>query len=194
MIPSRETIEDLATQTAFEPRQLEIVLRLRDLLQALRNESVLDASLALKGGTPLNLCFGPPPRLSVDLHFNFIGAVDRDAMLAARPDVEAGVERLARRRGYRAQWSRPEHAGRRAFLRYASALGGEATIVIDVNYLHRVPLAGIEERVIWDPGTGDPVTARVVSTGQVHAPTLMGLAPSTKNAANLRRLNAIARV
>jgi predicted nucleotidyltransferase component of viral defense system len=61
----------------------------------------LGSVLALKGGTALNLCFGPPKRLSVDLDFNYMGHRDREKMLADRPRVEQAVAELARRKGYR---------------------------------------------------------------------------------------------
>jgi hypothetical protein len=47
--------------------------------------------LALKGGTALNLMFGSPARLSVDLDFNYIGQEDREGMQADRPEVERAI-------------------------------------------------------------------------------------------------------
>jgi len=76
MIPSRETLIEAQGRTQFAAPQLEIVIRLRDLLERMAADRDLVDGLVLKGGTPLNLCFGPPPRLSVDLDFNYIGAVD----------------------------------------------------------------------------------------------------------------------
>ena len=54
---------------------------------------LLGRSLALKGGTALNLPADVPPQLSVDLDFNFVGALDRDEMLRQQPEVEVSVER-----------------------------------------------------------------------------------------------------
>jgi predicted nucleotidyltransferase component of viral defense system len=73
-------------------------------------------SLVLKGGTPLNLCFGVPPRLSVDLDFNYIGAADRAVMLKARPNIVAALERLGRRAGYQVQRSAEDHAGQKFYV------------------------------------------------------------------------------
>jgi hypothetical protein len=51
----------------------------------------LSRVLALEGGTPLNPAFGPPTRLSVDLDFNYIGQVDREAIrLDSQPSLELG--------------------------------------------------------------------------------------------------------
>ncbi len=175
MIPSRETLAALQQDTGFEARQLEIVIRLRDLLGGVRHDAYLDPRLVLKGGTPLNLCFGPPPRLSVDLDFNYVGAVDRQGMLAEQQPVIDSIERLARRAGYTIQRSAPEHAGRTLFLRYRSALGNEARVQVDVSFLHRVPLATVQVRPIWGPsGTGE-VDARVVGTPELVAGKLVAL-------------------
>lgn len=97
MKPSRATLTDLAAKHRFGAVGIEIVCHLLDVLEAVDAGAELRARLALKGGTALNLMRDPPPRLSVDLDFNDIGAVDRDEMLAERPRVLAAVERVGRR-------------------------------------------------------------------------------------------------
>jgi predicted nucleotidyltransferase component of viral defense system len=72
MIPSRETLIELQKAHRFSARILEIVVRLRGILKSVGENQFLSNSLVLKGGTVLNLCFGPPPRLSVDLDFKII--------------------------------------------------------------------------------------------------------------------------
>ncbi len=169
MIPSRETLLGLQAVHKFTARYLEIVLRLRDLLRAMGQDRILSGSLVLKGGTALNLCFGSPPRLSVDLDFNYVGALDVKQMKAERPKVLSSLERLARRAGYRIQSSAEEHAGKKLHLRYASALGGEGTLQIDVNFLHRIPLGPIQELALWNPAETETVIAQVVNSAELIA-------------------------
>ena len=138
--PSRETLLALQGDTGFAAGQLEAVLRLSDLLDAIGQHPQLEDRLLLTGGTALNLCFGPPPRLSVDLDFNYVGQIDRAAMERERPDIEAAIEQVARRAGYQVQRSAREHGGRTFFLRYRSAFGNDASVRVDVNFLHRIPL------------------------------------------------------
>lgn len=71
--------------------------------------------LVLKGGTVLNLCFGPPKRLSVDLDYNYIGHLEREKMGEERSRVEEAVYELSRRRGYQPQRSADSFAGRKIF-------------------------------------------------------------------------------
>jgi predicted nucleotidyltransferase component of viral defense system len=89
--------------------------------------------LALKGSTALNLAFGPPSRLSVDLDFNYTGSEEREGMVEQRPEVERAVAVMARAGGYQLQWSRAEHAGRKAYLRYLSTAGTADRIELDLR-------------------------------------------------------------
>ncbi|OFV84913.1 MAG: hypothetical protein A2W26_00400 [Acidobacteria bacterium RBG_16_64_8] len=112
MIPSRETLQRLQSRWNFALDPLEIVLRLGELLRAVRHDETLRDRLALKGGTALNLCHGVPRRLSVDLDFNDTGASEREQMQSDRPLIAAALERIARRAGYQVQRSREAHAAR----------------------------------------------------------------------------------
>ena len=169
MIPSRETLFALQKEHGFSARILEIVVRLRDLLKSVGEDQLLSGSLVLKGGTALNLCFGPPPRLSVDLDFNYIGALEVERMNEDRPRLIAALERIARRAAYRIQSSAEEHAGKRLYLRYTSALGGEGSLQIDVSFLHRIPLGDIRDLPVWNPGERDVVLTKVVAEDELIA-------------------------
>jgi hypothetical protein len=118
MRPERDELLAAAAETRFPAETLEKVARLGELVVEIGRHPLLGRSLALKGGTALNLLADVPPRLSVDLDFNFVGALDRDEMLRQRPEIEASVERISRALGYRIQRSREEHAGRKLFLGY----------------------------------------------------------------------------
>ena len=139
----RDRINALAAESGFPPELLEKVIRLGEVAALIARHPLLSRILALKGGTALNLFGGPPPRLSVDLDFNYIGALDRQAMLQERPDVERAVAAIARELKYRIQWSRDEHAGRKIFLNFSGASGSGDRIEVDVNFSQRLPLAAL---------------------------------------------------
>lgn len=94
--PSRETLLRLSAETGFQPRALEILMRLGGVLAEIGQDEILGPRLLLKGGTALNLAAADPPRLSVDLDFNDIGAPEREQLERDRPLLDYGVERLAR--------------------------------------------------------------------------------------------------
>lgn len=113
MNPSLIFLERCAADTGFQVDVLEKVVRLGDMAADITRHPFLGQSLALKGGTALNLAFGEPSRLSVDLDFNYVAHVVREAMLQDRPRIEAAVTDLARRHGYVVQASSDAFAGRK---------------------------------------------------------------------------------
>ena len=136
--PSAQTLQRLANKTGYQPGTLEKVLRLLDLLREIAGDPILSERLALKGGTALNVFH--LDRLSIDL--NYIGVLDRAAMERERPAVENAINRLLASQGYSVRRRPSEHAGGKWLSRYTSALGGNATLELDVNYMVRQPLFG----------------------------------------------------
>ncbi len=173
---SREYLDRLAAETTFRLDTLEKVLRLERLLNQVRRHPFLGDRLALKGGTALNLFFGGPvPRLSVDLDFNYVRPVERDEMLREKPEVERAIRIIAEGDGYRLQWGREEHAGRKIYLWYRSAPGPDDHIEVDLNFLHRVPLVPPVERDGWTPDPDHPCRALVVGTEETLTGKVLAL-------------------
>ncbi len=148
---SAEHIERLAAETGFRPETLEKVIRLGEFAADVGRHPLLSRVLALKGGTALNLMFGSPARLSVDLDFNYIGQADRAVMQAERPEVERAIAIIGEGQGYRVQQSRDAHAGRKIYLSYTSSAGTPDRIEVDLNFLFRIPLGEITTRPLWQP-------------------------------------------
>lgn len=174
MPASLEFLESGARKTGYQAATLEKVVRLGEIASEISRHPTLSDQLALKGGTAINLCPGPPERLSVDLDFNFIGCADRSGMIEARPHVERSLRELLRRLGYRVQMSPDAAASRKIFANYRSALGPEDRVEVDINYLWRVPLAGLQRVTLWQPDPLERPTVLMVSneelwTGKVLA-------------------------
>ncbi len=148
---SAEHVEGLATETGFRSETLEKVIRLGELVADIGRHPLLSRVLALKGGTALNLLFGSPVRLSVDLDFNYVGQEDRARMQEERPEVERAIEIIGRGKGYRVQQSRDAHAGRKIYLSYINLAGTPDRVEIDLNFLFRVPLGEVTTRPLWQP-------------------------------------------
>ncbi len=172
---SREFLERAAAETGFQPGALEKVVRLGEVANDVTRHPLLGGALALKGGTALNLCWGHPTRLSVDLDYNYVASVGREGMLEARPTIERAVEELAARRAYLVQRSPDAFAGRKIFLRYTSAFGAPDRIEVDLNFLYRLPIEPAELRRLWQPGGLDLPKARCVSLVELCIGKLMAL-------------------
>lgn len=87
---------DVMSTDEFEPRTVDKVERLLDLLDEMKRHPALKGKLALHGGTTINLFMLDVPRLSVDIDVSYIGSISREDMLADRPRIEVGIEAVAR--------------------------------------------------------------------------------------------------
>lgn len=144
MVASRETLQDLAAERQLQPATLERVIWLIDILDAFGADTLIGPRIALKGCTALNVFHSDLDRLSVDIDVNYVGAAEKEQMDADRPGLEDRIARLMESKGYTARREPSEHAGGKWIYRYASALGGAGTIEIDINYLYRSPLYGVD--------------------------------------------------
>lgn len=89
-------LRELASQTGFRAETLERVIRLGEIAGDVARHPLLSRALVLKGGTAINLCFGKPRRLSVDLDFNYIGSLEKGTMEGERPDIERALSTTKR--------------------------------------------------------------------------------------------------
>lgn len=175
--PDRRQLEALARETGYRPVTLEKAARLLGLLQAIAGDAFLGSRLALKGGTALNAFHLDLPRLSVDIDLNYVGALDRETMLAEKPAVETGLQRLLVEHGYALARRPTEHAGGKWRTRFASALGGgNASLEVDVGYMARQPLFGVAAMPSAALGDFQARDIPVVDVHEVVAGKLVALA------------------
>ena len=166
-------LRELASQTGFRAETLERVIRLGEIAGDVARHPLLSRALVLKGGTAINLCFGEPRRLSVDLDFNYIRSLDKGAMEAERPDIERALQITAQARGYKTQQSGQEHGGRKLYLNYQGAEGTPGRIEVDVNYLYRLPLGEPQSLVLWQPPDLERPALSVVSPEELASGKLV---------------------
>lgn len=118
---SRGQLQRAAADSGFQVESYEKVYVLVRLLEALRTHPFLGPRMALKGETALNLFVLGLPRLSVDIDLNYVGAADRETMLAERPRIEQALQQVAGRMGLTVKRAPTEHAGGKWRLTYATA-------------------------------------------------------------------------
>ena len=137
---SQTEIIDIAKPNGFDEGMVEKVLHLMHLLDVLNSHPSLRDKWALKGGTALNLFIFQHPRLSVDIDLNYIGAREREKMLAERPEIEQAAQAVFSREGFAVRRMPNEHAGGKWRLSYPSFTGRSASLEVDFNYMYRCPL------------------------------------------------------
>jgi predicted nucleotidyltransferase component of viral defense system len=131
----------------YRPEMLEKVYHLLELLEEFMAVPYLSDRLALKGGTAINLfCTEQFPRLSVDLDFNYIGSANREIMQKEKPELEAILLDICKRRQYELHRNPRNHAGGKTVLVYKSLTGTKGRLEIDLNYVYRIPLWSAEWR------------------------------------------------
>jgi len=139
-------VRRVAVETGFREEAVEKVLYLTAILGRLRTHPDLRNAWALKGGTAINLFHLDVPRLSVDIDINYVGQAELKAMQAARPGFERALEACCEREGCQVRRAPGEHAGGKYRLRYVGGVGGAGSLEVDVNYVQRIPLLGVERR------------------------------------------------
>ena len=92
---TRKQFEKLQKTTGFNLDLLEKVYHLTRTLNKIQDYSILNDNLILKGGTALNFIFFPISRLSIDLDFDYIGAISKEKMLKQRPVIEKEIKEIS---------------------------------------------------------------------------------------------------
>lgn len=173
---SAQSLARLAAERQFQPATLERVIRLLDVLDAFAADSLIAPRVALKGGTALNVFHAALDRLSVDIDVNYVGEADKARMEEDRPGLEDRILRLLESKGYSARREPSEHAGGKWIFRYASVLGGAGSIEIDINYLFRTPLFGVNRMPSAALGDYGAKAVPVLDIHEIVAGKLVALA------------------
>ena len=94
----RITLGRQARELGFVRDTFEKVCRLADVLAFLESDALLSKTLALKGGTAINLTIFDLPRLSVDIDLDYSENVPREEMLAQREIITERIRNTWRSR------------------------------------------------------------------------------------------------
>lgn len=161
--------------TGFGAEPLEKVFRLMALLDTLSSHPFLKPRIALKGGTALNLFHFEVPRLSVDIDLNYIGAVERETMLAEKAKVEQAVQAVCSREGLTIKRVPTDHAGGKWRLTYVGTKGSPGNLELDVNFMLRTPLWSCVTRDCHPLGSLRAAPVRVLDLHELTAGKLAAL-------------------
>ncbi len=172
---SKTRLLDEAAATGFRPDTLEKVIHLLQLLSLISENEYLRERLVLKGGTALNLFVFDVPRLSVDIDLNYVGAVDLETMKAERPHLEGLLTAICDLSGFKMNRVALAHAGGKWRLGYQSALGGQANLELDLNYMFRVNFHPVKESDSKKVGSFQAQGVKVLDLKELTAGKLSAL-------------------
>lgn len=144
-----------AKELGFVRDTYEKVCRLIEILKFFENDAMLGNSLALKGGTAINLTIFNLPRLSVDIDLDFSKNVTRDEMMATRSIINDRIEKFMKANGYLlSPKSKQYHALDSFVYDYSNSGGMKDNIKIEINYMLRCHVLETEQRRFessWEP-------------------------------------------
>lgn len=97
---NRLLLGKLAKELGFVRDTYEKVCRLTEVLKFFETDDLLGSSLALKGGTAINLIIFDLPRLSVDIDLDFSENISLDDMMTSRSKINDRIEKFMTANGY----------------------------------------------------------------------------------------------
>lgn len=138
-----------AQELGFVRDTLEKVTRLADILEYLNTNQLLRESLALKGGTAINLTIFNLPRLSVDIDMDYLINNSREEMLQQRDLINSTIHRYMLSQGYtKNEKTKNPHSLDSWVYDYIGVSGNRDNIKIEINYSLRAHILPAEERSI----------------------------------------------
>lgn len=147
---TKKEVVMLAQELNVQKQTLERVLRLIDVLKFINTDEYLKEKLALKGGTAINLVFYNCTRLSVDIDFDYIGAIEREQMISDRALIEAKLLSYMQESNiqYRSDKTKKTHALDSFVFNYSNMFNAIDMIKVEINYMNRIHLFECEKRTI----------------------------------------------
>ena len=173
---NKALIGDQAKALGFNRDTYEKVCRLIEVLKFFENDTLLSHSLALKGGTAINLLYFDLPRLSVDIDLDFVGHVDRDEMMTSRKKINELIQLQMKASGYAlSSKSKFYHALDSYVFDYTNTGGVKDNIKVEINYMLRCHVLDLKQKGFtsnWEP---DRVSVLSVDLIEIFASKIVAL-------------------
>ena len=165
-----------AKELGFVRDTYEKICRLTEILKFFENDAMLGNSLALKGGTAINLTIFNLPRLSVDIDLDFSKNVTRDEMMATRSIVNDRIERFMKANDYSLSLKSKQYHALDSFVyEYTNSGGMKDNIKVEINYMLRCHVLETEQRHFvssWEPAG---VSVHSVAAIEIFASKIVAL-------------------
>lgn len=176
----RMTLGRMAKEMGFVRDTLEKVCRLADVLKFMEENDLLSKSIALKGGTAINLAIFDLPRLSVDIDLDYCKSIEREEMLADREVIRDRIGKYMTANGYAlSQKSKSYHALDSFVYEYMNSGGIKDNLKIEINYMLRCHVLPVARREVKLPWNQDSLTVLSVAPLEIFASKTVALLTRT---------------
>ena len=165
-----------AQELGFVRDTLEKVCRLAEILKYLNTNPLLESTLALKGGTAINLTIFQLPRMSIDIDLDYIRNGKRDEMLTERGRISDNITKYMVANGYElSPKSKTPHRLDSFVFSYMNAAGIKDNIKVEINYSLRAHILPTEKRTIETLGMFDEMKIHSLAALEIFGSKLAAL-------------------
>ena len=165
-----------AKELGFVRDTFEKICRLADVLTFMESDPLLADSLALKGGTAINLTIFNLPRLSVDIDLDFSKDVSREPMLAERKQIHAHIQKYMEAAGYSLSLKSKQYHALDSFVyEYINAGGMKDNLKIEINYMLRCHVLPVSRRLVHLPWNDTELMVLSVDPMEIFAAKTVAL-------------------
>lgn len=165
-----------AKELGFVRDTFEKVCRLAAVLRFFEQDAQLSTSLALKGGTAINLTIFNLPRLSVDIDLDFSENVPRGEMLDKRERMTTLIGKYMQADGYALSLkSKKYHALDSFVYEYQNAAGMKDNLKIEINYMLRCHVLQPSRRTVNLPWLDSELSVLSVAPIEIYASKIVAL-------------------
>ena len=172
----RITLGRQAKELGFVRDTFEKVCRLADVLSFMESDGLLADSLALKGGTAINLTIFDLPRLSVDIDLDFSKDVSREAMLSEREQINEHIQKYMAASGYTLSLKSKQYHALDSFVyEYVNAGGMKDNLKIEINYMLRCHVLPVSRRPVYLPWNDQELTVLNVDPLEIFSAKTVAL-------------------
>lgn len=172
----RITLGRQAKELGFVRDTFEKVCRLADVLAFLESDPLLADSLALKGGTAINLTIFDLPRLSVDIDLDFTKDISRNLMLAEREQIREHIQKYMTASGYTLSLKSKQYHALDSFVyEYVNVGGMKDNLKIEINYMLRCHVLPVSRRSVHLPWDDQKLTVMSVNPLEIFSAKTVAL-------------------
>jgi len=132
---NKQILSKQAQELGFIRDTFEKMVRLAEMLSFISKDPLLSKSLALKGGTAINLTIFNLPRLSVDIDLDYTKNNSRDDMMTDREEITRVIKLYMSAEDYElSDKSKSVHSLDSFVCSYTNSGGTKDAIKIEINY------------------------------------------------------------
>jgi predicted nucleotidyltransferase component of viral defense system len=176
----KATLGRIAKEMGFVRDTLEKVCRLTDVLKFMEEDDLLSRSIALKGGTAINLTIFDLPRLSVDIDLDYCKNIKREEMLSDREVITDKISKYMTANGYSlSAKSKTYHALDSFVFEYVNCGGVKDNLKIEINYMLRCHVFPVGRRKVMLPWNQEEITVLSVAPMEIFASKTVALLTRT---------------